>query len=181
MQKERISNMKRQIRKSTFETNSSSTHAICISKEKVAKGAIPSFVKFNHGEFGWMCCRYDTVSERASYLYQAICDLYYEDSEKKSEHIDSLRSVLSNYGVECEFEGEFESIDNNSYEWENGYVDHAEEAREFVDSVMDSDDLLIRYLFGNSVIITGNDNDDSFDKEMSNNDFKNYQIFYKWN
>ena len=173
--------MKRQIRKNTFETNSSSTHAICISKEEVPKRDIPPFVRFNHGEFGWECYRHDTISKRASYLYQAICDLCYYDSKKKSEYIDSLRSVLSKYKVECEFEGEFESGENNPNEWENGYIDHSEETSEFVDSVMDSEDLLIKYLFGNSVIITGNDNDDSFGEVMADSDFKNYQIFYKGN
>ena len=45
--------MKRQIRRCCFETNSSSTHAICITKADVNKEDLPSNVTFTHGEFGW--------------------------------------------------------------------------------------------------------------------------------
>ena len=45
--------MKRQIRRGCFETNSSSTHAICITKADVNKEDLPSHVTFTHGEFGW--------------------------------------------------------------------------------------------------------------------------------
>ena len=45
--------MKRQIRRGCFETNSSSTHAICITKTDVNKEGLPSHVTFTHGEFGW--------------------------------------------------------------------------------------------------------------------------------
>lgn len=44
--------MKRQIRKSVFETNSSSTHAICITKKK-DNYKLPDHIDFEFGEFGW--------------------------------------------------------------------------------------------------------------------------------
>jgi len=40
--------MKRQIRRGTFETNSSSTHAICITKSDVDKANLPNYVEFEH-------------------------------------------------------------------------------------------------------------------------------------
>lgn len=39
-----------QIRKGVFETNSSSTHSICISKTPVKN--LPEFVRFVPGEYG---------------------------------------------------------------------------------------------------------------------------------
>lgn len=43
-----------QIRKGVFETNSSSTHSICISKEKVnAKDVAGKKVHFGLGDYGW--------------------------------------------------------------------------------------------------------------------------------
>lgn len=44
--------MKRQIRKSVFETNSSSTHAICITKKK-DNYKLPDHIDFEFGKFGW--------------------------------------------------------------------------------------------------------------------------------
>lgn len=169
--------MKRQIRRNVFETNSSSTHAICISNKSVAKEDIPTFVKFNHGKFGWEFEENDSISDRAAYLYQAICEVCYYDDKTKSEYMDSLRSALSKYGVTCEFD----SYDKDDDSWEVGYIDHGSETREFVDSVMNSDERLIRYLFGNSIIITGNDNSDDYEEYMSTHNFDDYEVFYKGN
>ncbi len=55
-----------QIRKGTFETNSSSTHSICISKEPVTK--YPKSIHFYLGRYGW---EQDTVVDTASYLYNS--------------------------------------------------------------------------------------------------------------
>lgn len=169
--------MKRQIRQGVFETNSSSTHAICISKKNVTKEGIPTFVKFNHGEFGWEFDKYDSISERASYLYQAICELCWKDYKAKFVHINSLYSTLSKYGVECEFDLQDKDDDG----WEIGYIDHGDETREFVASVMHSEERLLRYLFGDSVIITGNDNDDDFEEYMATHDLGSYEVFFKGN
>lgn len=53
-----------------FETNSSSTHSICITKSDVLD--IPSSVYFTTGEFGWSHQKLNSVKEKASYLYTAI-------------------------------------------------------------------------------------------------------------
>ncbi|MCM1277155.1 MAG: hypothetical protein NC299_17665 [Lachnospiraceae bacterium] len=168
--------MKRQIRQCVFETNSSSTHSICISKKPVTEKDIPSFVAFNHGEFGWEIEKYDGISDRASYLYQAICELCCYDNWAKSRYVNSLHSTLSKYGVECEFD--FNDKDEDG--WAIGYIDHGDATRDFVASVMRDEDKLIRYLFGDSVVITGNDN--AYDEEcISIPDSKDYEIFYKGN
>lgn len=169
--------MKRQIRHNVFETNSSSIHAICISKENVKKEDIPTSIKFNHGEFGWGFDKYDSISDRASYLYQSICDLCWDDDETKSKYINSIYSTLSKYGVDCEFDLKGKDADG----FEIGYIDHGGETREFVASVMHSEKRLIRYLFGDSTIIVGNDNDEDFGEYMSTHNFDDYEVFYKGN
>lgn len=170
--------MKRQIRRSCFETNSSSTHAICIAKSKPNKDNFPSSVDFKHNDFGWKFEVYEDVLNKASYLYQAICDLdYYEDNKKKSEHINWLYDVLGKYGIECNFDKNDKDEDGFSV----GYIDNVFETRDFVNAVMNNENRLLRYLFGESKIITGNDNSDTFDDYMESHDFSDYDVYYKGN
>ncbi|MGL6201115.1 MAG: hypothetical protein ACRC3H_19520 [Lachnospiraceae bacterium] len=147
--------MKRQIRKSVFETNSSSTHSICITNSDIKKNHLPRLLVFKHGQYGWECDNLYTTEERASYLYQIICDLTYEEDAKRIEYLNHIIVVLSNVEVECEFE-----TDKND-DWDTGYVDHAKEAEEFLNALMEDDDKLLRYLFSSgSFVLTGNDNSD---------------------
>lgn len=184
--------MKRQIRKGVFETNSSSTHAICISKDNINKNSLPEHITFTHGEFGW---EFDTHSDtwtKASYLYQAICDC--NDGNERQEKLNKIIELLKKYDITCDFEP-----DKNT-EWGDGYIDHAGETYELVDALLCDEDKLIRYLFGESFIITGNDNSDSYNDRMYVNEgeevtewgnytnygelkseFDNYEVFEKGN
>jgi hypothetical protein len=185
--------MKRQIRKSVFETNSSSTHAICITKSDVDKTNLPNYVEFEHGEFGWEVTEYHGLHSKASYLYQAICSCYYEDDDKKEKMLDEISETLSKYGITCTFEPD-------TSEWGDGYIDHGSETIDFVKAVLSDEDKLLRYLFGDSFVVTGNDNGDGFSDRMYVNlgeevsrwgtytnygglkpEFDNYEIYEKWN
>ena len=82
---------------------------------------------------------------------------------------------------------------------DNGYVDHGDELAEFLDIILSNEDLLMRYLFGDSTVYTGNDNQDNdpsgcniaeaeyydwgANKWMPNpyHDTENYEYFYKGN
>ena len=175
-----------QIRKNVFETNSSSTHSICISKKHVSvpKGTT---VNFYAGEYGWS---EDTVYDTASYLYTAI--LVQED--RKEELLDKLESMLSKHDIKCVFNPPMSR-------WY--YIDHGYETYDFVDAILADDDLLLQYLFGDSVIYTGNDNDCEYTNKCfsakkfiyltddntgkwvktpnPNHDDENYNYFYKGN
>lgn len=133
----------KQIRADVFETNSSSTHAICISNKKPDLPTYP--VRFGHGEFGWAQETFCDVYDRAAYLNEAIdC---FDDAE---EYRDKLKSILDKYHITYEFEPRhlFDSID------------HGYETKEFIDAVFSDEQLLLRYLFSDdSFIVTGNDND----------------------
>lgn len=74
--------MKRQIRKSVFETNSSSTHAICITKKK-DNYKIPKHIDFEFGEFGWMYEEYSDTHNKASYLITAIFSFNKSETDEK--------------------------------------------------------------------------------------------------
>lgn len=170
--------MKRQIRRNVFETNSSSTHAICITKRRVDKYDLPSDIEFMHDEFGWEFRVHEDTLTKASYLYQAICDLYsYENDKKKNEYINRIYNVLGKYGIECNFDTKDKDEDGFSV----GYIDHVFETRDFVNAVMNNENRLLRYLFGESKIITGNDNSEAFDDYMESHDFSDYDVYYKGN
>ena len=62
--------MKRQIRQSCFETNSSSTHAICIATDDVLN--IPEEIHFGFDDFGWECDTHSSIRAKANYLYTCL-------------------------------------------------------------------------------------------------------------
>lgn len=169
--------MKKQIRSSVFETNSSSTHSIAISKKKPVIG---KYIHFGIGEFGWENDCVDT----ADYLYTAILE-----QDESEELLNKLKEILDKYSIEYEFD-----------KWLGyGYIDHSYELREFMFAILDDEDLLMRYLFGDSMVYTGNDNQDDCpngcniacekyydydsDKMVANpyHDPENYDYFYKGN
>ena len=171
--------MKRQIRYGVYETNSSSTHAICISKGLPPKHLIPKTVPFTHGEFGWEFAVYSDIWSKASYLYEAICCVS-GDKKEEQEYLSVLRESLKKYGVECLFEP-----------IGDGYIDHGYDTYKFVKELLADDTKLVSYLFGESMVITGNDNSDDFDDYMYKDTeiyhyelkdkFKDYDIYEKGN
>ena len=127
----------KQVRNGVFETNSSSVHSICIQKDKNI--TLPNSIYFHTGEYGW---EFDCV-DTASYLYTLILN-----SGDKEEKLNTLKNILDKHSISYTFE-----------EPKTGYVDHGYEAREFVDAVLNDEDLLLRCLFGtDSCVYTGNDN-----------------------
>ena len=135
-----------QIRNSVFETNSSSTHSICIAKKPV--DADGCHVDFHIGEYGWELDEVDP----ADYLYTAI--LQFDDCEDK---LNRLKDILDSHGISYTFERP-EWKNGSGYRWlDNGYIDHGYETKEFVDAVLNDEDMLMRLLFGNSVVYTGCD------------------------
>ena len=90
--------MKRQIRKNVFETNSSSTHAICISKNNDYKKR--DYINFEIGEFGWEFDVYGDVYSKASYLITAILG---RDKDFADEKLSQLKEILDRNNIEYEF------------------------------------------------------------------------------
>jgi len=148
----------KQVRQNVFETNSSSTHSICIAKDVDIE--LPESIYFGFGEFGWECNTLDSISEKASYLYTG---LYAND---RIDDVKKIISLLEQKGVKVGFEEPvyktstwttepYEYLDNG------GYVDHSYDLSDFLEAVCNDEQMLLNYLFSPlSFIITGNDNDD---------------------
>lgn len=144
-----------QIRKSVYETNSSSTHSICITRKGISSIELPEKIVFKHGEFGWDEKKLKTPEEKASYLYQAIC-AFYEEKER-NKVINEIYSDLAEFEVDAKFEPEIKTK-YGVY----GYIDHPYELKDWLEKILGNKKRLIRYLFSEeSFVCTGNDNDDS--------------------
>ena len=142
-----------QIRSGVFETNSSSTHSIVISKAPVTK--LPERITFHVGEYGWENA---VVAHNGDYLFTAILD---GPPSKLYERLRRLCECLMILGVEAKFVFPPYRYAHGYGYFDKGYVDHASECGEFIHAVLSDPNLLARYLFGDSHVYTGNDNQDA--------------------
>lgn len=176
------------IRKGVFETNSSSTHAIAIAKNKVEN--YPENLIFKLGDFAWDEEHYILPEEKASYLYTALAVYYlYGDSTEKEKFIEAveyINKVLAKKGVNCTFE-HLDELYKGSYEvlWKyDATIDHVGELADFIKDILHTESRLLRFLFSyDSMIITGNDNDDSYVGEEKVNSYLKgpAEVYYKGN
>lgn len=155
------------IRMNAFETNSSSTHSVCISKSNIKNIKLPKKLTFKLDNFGWEFDILDTPEKKASYLYTALFCYFDQDLEKPNkENIRKFEEwksrvwdALWKYGVEAEFETpEFDEYGNINVHcsaiYDGGYA-----FLDFIESLL-NEKHLIRYLFSSeSFVLTGNDNE----------------------
>ena len=132
-----------QVRNHTFETNSSSVHAICISNQPARKPAFVYTTVYPQ-EFGWETEMYNDFDYKLSYLSALIG----KDVTRRTR----LEELLTELGIVATFK--------TTNQWDAyGYVDHGYEGLDFVDYVLESKDHLGRFLLNdNSYVQTGNDN-----------------------
>jgi hypothetical protein len=103
----------KQIRNGVFETNSSSTHSFCISKEPVKNETIPNYLNIRTDEdFGWSADCYNSPEEKAAYLCTVM-----EDCELDAEKETFLNMLKNEFHIKV------------SYKSKGGYVDHSGEAK----------------------------------------------------
>lgn len=150
--------MKLSIRQGVFETNSSSVHTICISKNPDL--TIVKKIDFYLGEYGWEFGE----ANKYNYLYTAIMI-----SDKREEYLGKLKAILEKYKVKYTFEqpkyGSWISnvTGEKHYYLDNGHIDHDYELKDFLEGIFEEEDFLLRYLFNDdSTVYTGNDNSDGF-------------------
>lgn len=143
-----------QIRRGVFETNSSSTHSICIPKKTKR---IVNEVYFGIGEYGWAHGSADPVS----YLYTAILNLNPYNEDEVEEKLEKLTNILDDHGIVYKFEKPKLKKDSWSGEpyLDIGYIDHVGELCEFVEAVLNDEDMLLHYL-SEGEVYTGSDNGD---------------------
>lgn len=154
-------------RRNVFETNSSSTHSICITKENT-KVDIPDKIWIDLGnyEFGWEYDKYCTAEEKLAYLiFGLTTETYYKDKDKGYKRIMKLLKTVGKWVKSIHIEGlEFICYEGKTYlNTTGGYVDHASDMEDLLDAVLEDEELLKRYLFStDSFIATGNDNADGY-------------------
>jgi hypothetical protein len=170
----------KKIRRSVFETNSSSTHSICVAETDEYQ--IPKSIHFDFGEFGWEFDVLRSVGEKADYLYTGLIH------NKRPKDAKSIIKFLRLKGIDVTFEPpkyvkksyvhegkthEYVSCEND------GWVDHGTELNEFLDTMVKNKKALLAYLFSDlSYVLTGNDNSDR-DVEI-NVDYP-HTVYYKGN
>lgn len=140
--------MKKSVRNEVFETNSSSVHAIVVNKQNMAINN-GSIVVVKPGDYGWEFEEYRTPSQKLNYLWTAIVD--------NKENLDSWKEYIR----EALNLSEGVTFIDESEDTLSGYVDHAEELKDFLKDMRKDPDLLNKFIFGDSYVITGNDNSES--------------------
>ena len=171
------------IRHGLFETNSSSTHAICIAKENEDL-KIPDSLTFTFNDFGWEEHFYYGTKDKASYFYTALYNSYDEDIKKNFENIKNhIYEVLYDAGCECSFE----EPKSSAWGWmDSGYIDHQDEIEPWLRKIIRNDKMLFRFLFSpDSFVVTGNDNSEWFDEWEDEFNFsaesEKVDVYYKGN
>ena len=168
------------IRKNVFETNSSSVHAICISKDKELE--IPKELTFCFDDYGWQDNLLNTPIQLASYLYTAIYNLYFDNKDELNDFKNYIYDTLGKHGCDCTFD----EPKNERYGIDYGYIDHLGELVPLIESLRKSEKKLLRFLFSpDSFIVTGNDNSDTFydwlDEFEDSKEKKKVDIYVKGN
>lgn len=168
----------KKIRQKTFETNSSSTHSITVNLKTPLIPIKGADLYVPIGEFGWEYETYGDITNLLSYLYTGIL-LSCEDEKdnsyiEKRQHIEKL---LAPYNINIKWQ---EPDFSNGY-LEEGYIDHSDEILDFVNDMMNDDELLLKYIF-NGIVQTGNDNSDGYvDFNLRIAEDQDYYYYYKGN
>lgn len=152
--------MTKLIRKSVFETNSSSCHSISISSaDCVYDGITPASdnkIYLSPGEFGWEIARYNDPISKLTY-----CWIYAEEWVGDDE--EEFHEILNR--VVCEHTGAdgivMEKDEGNSWcaNGYHGYIDHQSVECRDLDHLFYDEEKLKNFIFNpNSVLMTDNDN-----------------------
>ena len=137
------------IRKSLFETNSSSTHSITIQE----RGDFTSIkhdglITLSGGEFGWEWERYTDPMIKANY-----CAVYAKQYGNQENEEMLKEGMERQTGAQVEISAQHEEYEKPYY----SYIDHQSDSVAL--KVFESADSLKNFIFGlNSVLFTGNDN-----------------------
>lgn len=170
--------MKIKVRYVTYETNSSSIHALVIQNKNVSKEDMKYTLTIKHGDYGWEREFYDWPNARVSYMCQAL--VTHKKSQEAEEALKPLLKIFDKYGIKYEFEDDYFKPDD----WGDldGYIDHVEEVYDFFIDMMHSDKKVLRFIFGDdSAIYTGNDNDDFEWYEDIDKEHADCEVYIKGN
>lgn len=138
------------VRAGMFETNSSSTHAICIHKQEELK--FPPYIYFGLMDLGDSDC-WCGIQNRANYLHTIMYEIC-----SRTDYIalqTKITNLLKSYGIKVEWAKPKWGLDGYSPD----YYDIKDScAMVIINHIIPNDKLLLQYLFGeNSRIVLGYD------------------------
>ena len=144
------------VRHSVFETNSSSSHSISISKSTELLGTLQinndGECIIDCGEFGWECDTHSDSYTKAQYALTWARD----HNRQQEENLAMLSKVIRNQTGAAKVVLELGEMDNRGY-YSNGYIDHQSDG--VCAEAFESEEKLRQFIFNkNSVLETGNDN-----------------------
>lgn len=159
-----------QLRKGTFETNSSSTHSISYNPNK---GLEPSTLKIAEDGYihtwlegyGWEWKTYCSQEDRLSYLVTMLSAMQGDsiwcinDAEIKRCIQELMESAeFQNLSKEI---SEYTGARGIVVDFSEGYVDHRSVKHSSIDKFLEHWDMsnILEFVFGDTIIHTGNDND----------------------
>ena len=139
------------IRNGTFETNSSSTHAICIHKQNNI--TIPSYIYFGLEDLD-NDNEYEDLQHRANYLNTIMYNCC-----SKTEYINrqkEIKEILGKYGIRIEWaKAHWDMSGNPDYDL---YSIKDSCTNPILDTIAKKEILLMQFLFGqHSTVIAGYD------------------------
>lgn len=154
----------KKIRKSVFETNSSSTHSICVANTDDYQ--IPESLHFGFDEFGWERSTLRDIQSKADYLYTGLIHTYRPKDAKSIIKFLKLKGISVTYEPAKYSKKSYTQHDGKIREYtscdNDGYIDHNSELKPFLDDMVSNKKALLAYLFSDlSYIMTGNDNDET--------------------
>lgn len=159
----------KQIRRSVFETNSSSTHSVTILHNGLEPNYMShsedGFIHTQIGEYGWEIEDYDDQQDRLSYLITMLAEKnglarWWRSEETLEEHVENLMKTEDFKRVSDEI-GEYAGCLGVIIDPSDGYIDHQsqEDYRTFQDFLNEYSTNVVEFVYGRGNIIhTDNDN-----------------------
>lgn len=121
------------IRSNVFETNSSSTHSLTISKDVVPYTSIRTDyednIRIKLGEFGWGPYKTNDANEKASYVFTALKD---DDSQFKTDIVAMIKQHAKCRGEVIIEENENAHIDHQSIGIFESNCNSIEDVKDFI-------------------------------------------------
>lgn len=151
------------IRKNTFETNSSSTHSIVIVKDEKELDIPDKMTIHLEEDFGWDYRIFNSAEDKLEYLIFGIIDSA-DSITEAIENIEKLVQIVKKWVNKIYIKGiKLELYSDKFYISTEGYLDHGNYTKELLDNVLNNEELLKRFLFSPlSFIATGNDNEEGY-------------------
>lgn len=139
------------VRKGVFETNSSSTHSLCIidggDLNDTIKPNREGFIVLNGGEFGWEIATYTDALTKANYLAQ-YTNIFPEMKSGEPSHLILMEVIKEQTGYDV-------VLDDLS----EGYIDHQSVDPKEFEQISSNKDLIRDFIFSKeSTLHTDNDN-----------------------